>query len=124
MNKEKRKELINSYKNRAVTGGVYCVKCSGSKRLWIRSTTDMEGARNRVLFSLKMKGAPEPAMQSACNEYGWESFSFVVLEELKKAETQTEKEFASDVDTLLEIWLEKYAHGDLQGIQNGTGNPD
>lgn len=112
MDKEKRRELISSYKNRAVIGGIYCIKCSGNQRIWIRSTTDMEGSRNRVMFSLKMKNAPEPAMLRECNEYGWESFSFVVLEELKKSEAQTEKEFASDVNALLEIWLEKYEHSE------------
>lgn len=114
MDKAKRKDLLNSYKNRTIIGGVYCIKCSGNQRTWIRSTTDMEGARNRVMFSLKMKGAPEPAMLHECNEYGWESFSFIVLEELKKKEDQKEKEFADDIATLLEIWLEKYEHGDLE----------
>lgn len=114
MDKAKRKDLLNSYKNRTIIGGVYCIKCSGNQRMWIRSTTDMEGSRNRALFSLKMKGAPEPAMLRECTEYGWESFSFIMLEELKKKKTQTEKEFADDISTLLEIWLEKYEHGDLE----------
>ena len=114
MDKAKRKDLLNSYKNRTIIGGVYCIKCSGNQRMWIRSTTDMEGSRNRVMFSLKMKGAPEPAMLRECTEYGWESFSFIMLEELKKKKTQTEKEFADDISTLLEIWLEKYEHGDLE----------
>lgn len=113
MDKDKRKELQNAYKNRTVTGGVYCIRCSGNQRVWLRSTTDIEGMRNRVLFSLKMKGAPEPAMLSECNEYGWDSFSFTVLEELKKGDIQTDKEFADDVAALLEVWLEKYERGEL-----------
>lgn len=114
MDKDKRKALQNAYKNRSVVGGVYCVKCSGNGRIWLRSTTDMEGAKNRVLFSLKMKGAPEPSMLRECSEYGWESFSFAVIEELKKKEDQTDKEFADDIATLLEIWTEKYERGELE----------
>lgn len=113
MNKDKRKELQNAYKNRNLTGGVYCIKCSGNQRTWIRSAVDLEGAKNRVMFSLKMKGSPEPSMSRECAEYGYESFSFIVLEELKKEETQTEQEFADDIAALLEIWTEKYENGDI-----------
>ncbi|MDO5562635.1 MAG: GIY-YIG nuclease family protein [Synergistaceae bacterium] len=113
MDKGKRKGLQSAYKNRTVTGGIYYVKCSGNQRIWIRSTTDIEGTRNKVMFSLKMKGPPEPAMLRECSEYGWESFSFGVLEELKKKEAQTDKEFADNIATLLEIWLEKYERGEI-----------
>lgn len=48
-------------------------------------------------------------MRDAWMQYGIESFSFDVLEELKKGETQTAQEFAADVKALLEMWQEKEA---------------
>lgn len=113
MNTAKRKELMNEYKDKPVVGGVYCILCNGDQSRWMRSTPDLEGARNRFLFSTKINVAPEPAMLNAFRDYGSESFSFVVLEELKKSETQSAREFADDVRTLYELWLEKHESGEL-----------
>ena len=113
MDKDKKRELIDSYKNRTITGGVYCIQCSGNQRRWIKSTTDMAGSKSRFLYAVQTKSCPGPAMLRECTAYGIGSFSFVILEELVKKETQTAAEFADDINTLYELWLEKYKHEDL-----------
>ena len=40
-------------------------------------------------------------------QYGANSFSFTVLEEINKGETQTDQEFAEDIRTLYDMWMEK-----------------
>ncbi len=107
MDASKRKELMDAYKSRVLSGGVYCIECSGNNRKWIKSTTDMEGAKNRFNFSMSIKSCPEPSMRREWNEYGIDSFSFVVLEELRQKETQTSEEFADDIKVLHEIWIDK-----------------
>lgn len=107
MDKEKRKELMDAYKNRTVIGGIYCIKCSGNGRKRIKATTDMQGAKNLYQSSIDVSGCPEPSMMKEWSEYGTASFSFICLEELKKGETQTAAEFAADVKALYELWLEK-----------------
>ena len=46
-------------------------------------------------------------MRTEWNQFGAASFSFAVLEELKKGELQTEEEFAKDIQTLFEMWQQK-----------------
>ncbi|WP_304509500.1 GIY-YIG nuclease family protein [Anaerotignum sp.] len=107
MGKSSNKSLKEQYKNRALIGGVYCVKCNDTMKPWVRATTDLQRSKNRFLFSISMNSAPEPCMHDAWNEFGGSAFSFEILEEIQKKKTQTDNEFSEDVDTLLEIWTEK-----------------
>ncbi len=113
MSSDRKRELKSAYKSRPIVGGVCCFRCSGNGRCWIQSTRDIESLRNRFNFSIATKGAPEPSMREEWLKYGTESFSFSVLEELKKREDQTDKEFADDLKLLYEIWLEKAEQGEV-----------
>ncbi len=107
MEKLSKKELKEHYKNREVIGGVYCIKCSGNGRMWIKAAKDLAGVKNRFEFSVSINSCLEAGMLAEWNQYGASSFSFVILEEIKKGETQTDREFTDDIDVLLEIWIEK-----------------
>lgn len=107
METRSKKELKDNYKNRTVVGGVYGIKCNGNDRIWIKSTKDMAGQKNRLGFAVAIDSCPEPAMLREWKQYGGKSFSFVVLEEIEKGETQTEREFSDDVAILFEIWKDK-----------------
>lgn len=112
MEKNNKKQLKDNYKNRAMIGGVYCIKCSGNDRKWIKSTKDIPGQKNRYKFFFSTNTCPEPSMITEWNSYGAESFSFIILEEINKGETQTEREFTNDLESLLEMWIEKQKQED------------
>ncbi len=114
MDSAKRKALRNAYQSKPVTGGVYCVQCSGNNRKWIKPSLNMEGSRNRFQFSISIKSCPEPSMRQEWAAYGLESFSFSCLEELEKGEDQTDEAFAADIKALHEMWLEKLAQEDAK----------
>lgn len=107
MEKLSKKELKEQYKNREIIGGIYRIKCSGSNESWLRATTDMKGSSNRFIFSVSIDSRPEPCMIQAWNTYGKDTFSFEIVEEMKMKDSQTQKEFSEDLDTLLELWIEK-----------------
>ncbi|WKY47513.1 GIY-YIG nuclease family protein [Eubacteriaceae bacterium ES3] len=104
---ERKKVLKEDYKNKRVVGGIFGIRCKGSDQVWLKSTMDLAGQKNRFEFSVKTNSCPEPAMLKDWKSFGKESFSFEVLEELEKNESQSDREFKDDLATLLEIWREK-----------------
>jgi len=109
MDKQSRKELKEQYKSRKIVGGIYAIRCSETGECWIRKTIDLQGSINRFAFFCSTDACPEGCMRSSWKEYGAETFSIEVMEELEKKELQTRKEFADDIEVLLEIWQEKIA---------------
>lgn len=107
MEKLSKKVLKERYKNRVMIGGIYCIKCSINNDIWLRATTDMQGSKNRFTFSVMINSCPETCMIETWKMHGASTFCFEILEQIQKKETQTEHEFAEDIDFLLEMWTEK-----------------
>lgn len=104
-----KKELINKYKNRTQTGGIFAVKNTLLNKWYADCSSDLAAAKNRFQFmgSSYMKIANDFTAQKG------EGFVFEVLEELQKGENQTDKEFQDDLELLKSMWLEKLAGQDL-----------
>ncbi|MDR3048534.1 MAG: GIY-YIG nuclease family protein [Elusimicrobiota bacterium] len=108
MQKQDRKKLTTDYKNREMLGGVCAIKNNINGKVWIEGVKDIVGRRNRFEF-VKNTGSAVPLnIRKDWELYGAEAFSFEVLEELKKGETQTDAEFAVDIETLKDIFIEKF----------------
>lgn len=106
MDKSKRKELAESYKESEVRGGVYLIRNAANNRALLESSTNLDGSINRFEFSKKTGSCVSLKLQREWTEYGAENFSLEILEELKKGENQTDAEFKEDIDALKEIWRE------------------
>ena len=107
MNSERKKALKDAYKSKPVIGGVCCIRCSGNHRTYLQATVDTESLKNRFNFAISTRSCPDPSLRSEWVKYGADSFTFTVLEEIKKGENQTDKEFSDDINVLYEMWLEK-----------------
>lgn len=102
-----KKLLKEQYKNRTCIGGIYRIKCVKNTKQWLRSTIDLKGAKNRFDFSVSVNSCPDLYITEDWNRYGSSSFVFETIEEITKEITQSDREFADDVDILFEIWTEK-----------------
>ena len=109
MDAARKKELKEAYKSRKVVGGICSIRCNGNQNVRIQAMTDVEGLRNRFDFAVLTDTCPDPAMRGDWLKYGSKSFTFSVLEEIKKKDSQTDQEFSSDIETLHDIWLDKIA---------------
>lgn len=103
-----RKELLEAYKRRKIVGGVYAVTNRETGRTLLMSTPDIGGIQKRYEFAVLTGGCFHPKLQEDVKTKGVSVFSFTVLEELEKKETQTDRDFADDLETLRALWLEKY----------------
>lgn len=107
MDKQKKKELQNIYKERKITGGICAVKNTANGKMLLSAVANLQGYKNRFEFSKMTDGCLDKRIEKDWNEYGKDAFELEVLEELDKKEVQTSKEFSEDIETLKEIWLEK-----------------
>lgn len=107
MRAEERKQARSAYKDRPVLGGVYAITNTATGRRLVETTQSLTASRNRFEFSRTTGLAVTLKLQQDWDTYGAESFVFEVLEELKKGETQTQREFANDLKLLRELWLQK-----------------
>lgn len=111
MKEASRKEMKNQYKNSKQIGGVYRIRCDQAGESWVRASANLQGAKNRFAFQCTTNLCPEAAMSPAWKRYGAAGFTFEILEEIEKKETQTPREFSEDVSALLELWNEKQDDG-------------
>ena len=82
---QRRADLKRLYKQNAPDMGIYQIKNMVNGRIYIDSSTNLEGTRNSRLFQLKMgKIVFSRELQKDLNEFGADSFEFSVLDLLDK----------------------------------------
>ena len=108
MKPQNKKDLIAAYKQRAQIGGIYAVTNTQTGKSLVLASADIGGIRKRYEFAEATGGCFHPKLQQDANRFGNDVFSFAVLEEMEKKATQTDREFAEDLEVLLSLWQEKY----------------
>ena len=82
MKKEERRAAIAAYKQRKVPAGIYAVRCTASGRCWVGSARDLDAARNRHWFALRLGSNRHAGLQAAWCDHGEAAFAFERVEVL------------------------------------------
>lgn len=101
-----RSMIKRMYKQNRPDMGVYQIRNTVNNRIYVGSTTNLEGIRNSRLFQLRMgKVVFSRELQKDLDRFGAESFEFSVLEVLENSETGTKSD--RSLASLYVRWLEK-----------------
>lgn len=113
MDKQNRKELRAAFKEQKDIGGICAIKNTVNGKTLILPVNNLRAYKSRFAFSQQTGSCVEEKLLLEWDEFGAKSFTLEVLEELEKMEEQTPKEFRNDLNTLKEIWLEKFDSDNL-----------
>src|SRR4051794_9668136 len=86
--------------------GVFQIRNKKDDKVFVDSSLNVPGKINRHIFALKAGLHAAKRLQLAWNELGEDSFEFEVLEDVLPR-TDTNYDYAADVQTLEDLWLEK-----------------
>ncbi len=109
---DRRRELINKYKQRKISGGVYKITNADNGRFLLESGIDLAAIRNRFDFSVETNTCMYHLLRRDWSGHGAQAFSFEVLEELEMKDDQNQRQFRDDLKELAEIWREKLGTAD------------
>jgi hypothetical protein len=80
MEKQSRRQAVRDYKERAVTRGVFAVRCPPTGQVWVAASRNLEQQQNSLWFSLKTGGYVNREVQAAWNTHGEVGLTYEVLE--------------------------------------------
>jgi hypothetical protein len=102
----KRKDLKKEYKQNHPPMGVYQIHNLANNKVLVGVALNLPGILNSNRLQLKMGIHPNKVLQAEWHDYGSESFSFEVLDELKATEAEG-YDYREDLAFLEELWVEK-----------------
>ena len=106
----RKKELQSQYKEREVVGGVYLLRNTQTRKIFLDATVDLQGAKNRFAFAQSTGSCVYVKLQQDWARLGGDRFAFETLEEVRKKGEQTREGFKEDVELLKDIWLEQLSN--------------
>lgn len=84
MDKQRRKDIAQAYKERKVPMGIFRLRCEPTGETWVGMSRNLDGAANSVLFGLRMGSHRNAALQAAWKAHGEAAFTYAVLETLEE----------------------------------------
>ena len=104
---DRRKDLINQYKERKLYGGVYKITNERNGKHLLSHAIDIKAVQNRHNFLVTTGACIYPKLEADWKESGGKAFVFEVLEGIEMKEGQSRDDFEADLAMLEELWRER-----------------
>lgn len=108
MDAQQKKEIKRAYAEAGTTPGVFVIRNVAASRVLLGTSTNVNSIMNRHRFQLDLNGHPNSGLQRDWNASGKDSFTFEVLDTLKK-EDLVDRDVNTELAALKELWREKLA---------------
>ncbi len=108
MEKERKREIIANYKQQKTTGGIYAIKNTENKKIFIKADINLEAARNRFDFSQKVNSCVQIKMREEWEKYGPGAFAFEILREIELGAEEPQRAFKDRLKKLEEECKSEY----------------
>jgi hypothetical protein len=94
--------------------GVFQIRNKVNEKVFVDSSLNIPGKVNRLTFQLNAGSHPSRSLQADWNELGKDAFDFETLEDLPPR-SDSGYNYAADLETLEDLWLEKLEPYDSKG---------
>ena len=101
---DKRKKLIDEYKQRKIVGGVYRLTNTGNGMYFLDYATDLQAKQNMFNFMVSTGSCFHYKLQKDWQAFGGKVFIFEILEAIEKKKEQSQDEFIDDLKVLEQMW--------------------
>ena len=100
----RRKEIINQYKERKLIGGVYTITNTQNGKYLLGHAANLKSVQNRFQFALMTGSTLHPKLQKDWDALGVQAFTLTILEELEQRPEQSQAAFIDDLKMLEQLW--------------------
>jgi hypothetical protein len=104
---DRRKTLINEYKQGKTIGGIYRVTNTRNGMYLLDYAINLQAKQNAFNFMSSSGSCFECRIKDDWTAFGGDAFTFEMLEALEKKTEQTQDEFIDDLKMLMQIWSDK-----------------
>mgnify|MGYP006342118523 CR=1 FL=1 len=116
MDKYKRKELMEAYKQIKIYMGVYQIKNNENSKVLIGTSCNLKNRWLTLRMQLESKRHPNARLQKDWNDFGPDSFSYEVIEE---KECKDIININWELENMEKEWLEKLQPYEDKGYNTG-----
>lgn len=102
-----KKSLINEYKQREITGGIYRITNTQNGMYLLDYSTNIGAKQNSFNFMVSSGNCINYRLKKDWEAFGAGAFTFETLETIVKKKEQSQEQFTEDLEILRQIWADK-----------------